>query len=92
MLMEMTQQYYQWNFICVHAKKFYNIRFRKYNFFNSTDYDDGFVAYINGTEIARANINGSPAFDQGTIIDHEAQIYNGGIPDRFPISDFNSIC
>ena len=56
------------------------------------DYDDGFVAYINGTEIARANINGSPpAFDQGTIIDHEAQIYNGGNPDRFPISDFNSI-
>jgi hypothetical protein len=56
------------------------------------DYDDGFVAYINGTEIARANINGSPpAFDQGTIIDHEAQIYNGGIPDRFSISDFNSI-
>ena len=56
------------------------------------DYDDGFVAYINGTEIARANINGSPpAFNQGTIIDHEAQIYNGGIPDRFSISDFNSI-
>ena len=56
------------------------------------DYDDGFVAYINGTEIARANINGSPpAFDQGTIIDHEAQIYNGGNPDRFSISDFNSI-
>ena len=56
------------------------------------DYDDGFVAYINGTEIARANINGSPpSFDQGTIIDHEAQIYNGGIPDRFSISDFNSI-
>ena len=24
------------------------------------DYDDGFIAYINGVEIARANINGSP--------------------------------
>ena len=24
------------------------------------DYDDGFVAYINGNEVARANINGSP--------------------------------
>ena len=50
-----------------------------------------FIAYINGTEIARAISMALPAFDQGTIIDHEAQIYNGGIPDRFPISDFNSI-
>ena len=24
------------------------------------DYDDGFVAYINGVEVARANINGTP--------------------------------
>ena len=62
------------------------------SFILDIDYDDGFVAYINGIEIARANINGSPpTFDQGTIIDHEAQIYIGGIPDRFPISDFNSI-
>ncbi|MDG2265671.1 MAG: lamin tail domain-containing protein, partial [Candidatus Marinimicrobia bacterium] len=56
------------------------------------DYDDAFVAYINGIEIARANINGvPPPFNASTNQDHEAQMYNGGIPDRFTISDFSSI-
>lgn len=56
------------------------------------DYDDAFVAYINGIEVARANINGvPPAFNASTIQDHEAQIYNGGLPNRFTISDFSSI-
>ncbi len=26
-------------------------------------YDDGFVAYLNGTEVARANVTGTPGFD-----------------------------
>ena len=30
------------------------------------DYDDGFVAYINGTEVARANINGTPPIYNST--------------------------
>lgn len=52
------------------------------------DYDDGFVAYLNGNEVARANINGSPpAFDTGTLTDHEAQMYSGGKPDRFVIDE-----
>ena len=56
------------------------------------DYDDAFVAYINGQEVARANIIGSPpTFDSGTITDHEAQLYSGGKPERFIISNFNSI-
>ena len=56
------------------------------------DYDDAFVAYINGVEIARANINGvPPPFNSGTSQDHEAQMYSGGIPDRFLISNFSSI-
>ncbi|MFK8061464.1 MAG: lamin tail domain-containing protein, partial [Polaribacter sp.] len=56
------------------------------------DYDDAFVAYINGNEVARANINGTPpVFNAGTITDHEAKIYAGGKPERFLISDFNSI-
>ena len=55
------------------------------------DYDDAFVAYINGNEVARANINGAPpAYNSGTITDHEAQIYSGGRPERFLISDFSS--
>lgn len=55
------------------------------------DYDDAFVAYINGHEVARANIVGTPpTYNAGTITDHEAQIYSGGIPERFIISDLNS--
>mgnify|MGYP001591890765 FL=1 len=56
------------------------------------DYDDGFVAYINGVEVARANINGvPPSFNASSNQDHEAQIHAGGLPDRFLISDFSSI-
>jgi hypothetical protein len=56
------------------------------------DYDDAFVAYINGIEVARANIIGvPPAFNASTNQDHEAQMYGGGLPNRFTISDFSSI-
>jgi hypothetical protein len=55
------------------------------------DYDDAFVVYINGNEVARANIIGTPpAYNSGTITDHEAQIYTGGKPERFLITDFSS--
>ncbi len=57
------------------------------------DYDDAFVAYINGVEVARANIVGvPPPYNSDNIsTEHEAQIYGGGLPDRFTISDFSSI-
>ena len=29
-------------------------------------YDDGFVAYINGTEVARRNASGTPAWNSGS--------------------------
>lgn len=51
------------------------------------DYDDGFIAYLNGVEIARANMDGDfPAFDAITPIDREAQMYNGGLPVPFTLS------
>jgi len=41
------------------------------------DYDDAFVAYLNGVEIARANIEGNPPlFNTETITDHEATLYS----------------
>jgi hypothetical protein len=62
------------------------------SFILDLDYDDAFVAYINGNEVARANINGTPpAYNSGTITDHEAQMYSGGNPERFLITDFTSI-
>ena len=53
------------------------------------DYDDGFVAYLNGSEIARANIGSPgdhPSWDQTTPTDHEALLYQGLTPESFSIS------
>lgn len=56
------------------------------------DYDDGFVAYLNGQEIARANINGlNPEYNAPTLTDHEAQIYSGGLPDRFTLDNIDGL-
>lgn len=54
----------------------------------SMDYDDGFIAYLNGIEIARSSNmpSGTPDFNTVTETDHEAQMYNGGNPDVFPLS------
>jgi len=51
------------------------------------DYDDGFIAYLNGVEIARSFMNsGSNSFNQGSNGLHEALIYQGLAPESFPIS------
>lgn len=58
------------------------------------DYDDAFVAYINGVEVARANITsqGPPMFNQpADNYDHEAQMYQGNDPDRFELGDLAGI-
>lgn len=52
------------------------------------DYDDAFVAYINGHEIARANIGTvgiRPSYSTYASNYHEAQMYSGGKPERFLI-------
>jgi len=58
------------------------------------DYDDAFVAYLNGTEIARANIGTKgtvPAYTQTASSNHEAVMYSGGAPDVFPISNIRTL-
>ncbi|MBT3250469.1 MAG: hypothetical protein HN729_05755 [Candidatus Marinimicrobia bacterium] len=50
------------------------------------DYDDAFVAYLNGVEIARANIGTPgvyPSYDQGSDSWREALMYSGGLPESF---------
>ena len=50
------------------------------------DYDDGFIAYINGVEIARNNLGsvGQPAaYNLLASASHEAQLYQNGLPDQF---------
>lgn len=48
------------------------------------DYDDAYVAYVNGVEISRSdNIVGeNPPFDAEIDDDHEAQLYQGEYPDE----------
>ena len=46
------------------------------------DYDDGFVAYLNGTEIARGNMS-STGYNDLASGSHEAKMYDGGTPDEF---------
>ena len=51
----------------------------------NADYDDGYVAYLNGTEISRSyNLPESGSivpFDETTTYDHEASLYDGGVPE-----------
>ncbi|MCD4691329.1 MAG: CotH kinase family protein, partial [Calditrichales bacterium] len=64
------------------------------NCFLHIDYDDGFVAYLNNSEIVRANIGSvgtPPPYDQLTNTDHEAQMYLGGSPDEFEVENIQSI-
>ena len=50
------------------------------------DYDDGFVAYLNGQEIARNLVSGDvPAFNQSSDGNHEALLYQGYGPERFEV-------
>jgi len=58
------------------------------------DYDDAFVAYINGVEIARANIGTlgvPPPYSQGADSWAEAVLYQGGEPDYFMIDSVQSL-
>lgn len=55
------------------------------------DFDDAFVAYLNGTEIARQGIGkkGEPvAFDKVADLLHEAVIIKGRAPESYDITEF----
>jgi len=59
------------------------------------DYDDAFVAYLNGVEVARDNI-GQPGDDTpynqpADNAGHEASIYGGGVAEQFEIASIGSI-
>ena len=51
------------------------------------DYDDAYVAYLNGYEIARSGISGSrPTYDQFANSLHEASLYQGFYPEETILS------
>lgn len=50
------------------------------------DYDDAFVAYLNGVEVARRNIGAfgdHPAYNALAYEEHEAQLYQQGSPEFY---------
>ena len=52
------------------------------------DYDDAFVAYLNGVEIARSNIGVPgviPNYNEGAYEWHETVMFDGGYPEDFDI-------
>ena len=56
------------------------------------DFDDGFIAHINGVEVARSNmLEATPSFNSTAIVDREATIYLSGQPTRFAINDFQAV-
>ncbi len=55
----------------------------------NADYDDAFVAYLNGQEIARANIGVQgdiPSFDAETTYFTEARLYRNARPENFMLT------
>ncbi len=57
------------------------------------DYDDGFVAYLNGVEIARVNLGtpgNFPIWNEYAPLSHEAVLYQNQYPDSFHL-DYNKV-
>jgi len=54
------------------------------------DFDDGFVAYLNGTELARFHMGEAgtaTAWNQPSDALHEASLYQGQLPERFVLEE-----
>lgn len=53
------------------------------------DYDDGFIAYLNGEEIARSNMEPGefPPYYAGVLEDREAKLYDGGDLAKFVVNE-----
>lgn len=61
------------NYVTVYMRKTFTNDFASINsMVFSIDYDDGFVAYLNGTEIERENVSGDPAYNVSSSGGHEA--------------------
>ena len=56
------------------------------------DYDDAFVAYVNGVEVCRRNIGGNPpTYNSVPYTDHESAIYRNEMPDRETITSLDGL-
>ena len=62
--------------------------------FLHVDFDDGFVAYLNGVEITRQNLGNSGefiAYNRGADNTTEANMYSGGLPYAFQLNELSNL-
>lgn len=75
------------NTIAVYIRKSFTLpagfHYREVNL--QVDYDDGFVAYLNGREIGRSQVNGTPTWNSSATGNHEAAIVFGGKPENITL-------
>ena len=78
----------QGNYVTVYMRKLFTINDKENvtDLLLSIDFDDGFVAYLNGNEVTRSNISGSHDRNTPASSYHEA-----GIPVPYDISSFKGI-
>ncbi|MEN8247778.1 MAG: CotH kinase family protein [Bacteroidota bacterium] len=57
------------------------------------DYDDGYIAYLNGVEVARRNLGTIqfPQYDQPSLELHESLLYQGLVPESLYIDKENLV-
>ncbi len=79
------------NVLSIYVRKTFTVQRPQdvHRLFLHVDFDDGFIAYLNGVETARANM-GEPnqffAYNTPATAGHEAQIYQGQSPPLFEIN------
>ncbi|KAA3653667.1 MAG: hypothetical protein DWQ10_18250 [Calditrichaeota bacterium] len=81
---------------CIYLRQFFSIKDADAvaKLLLHIDYDDAFVAYLNGVEVARANVGTTgtpPAFDLSATRAREAEMYRGGDPELFDLDAFRNI-
>jgi hypothetical protein len=54
-------------------------------------YDDGFVAYLNGTEVARENVSGNPPRYNRTAVRSAGNVDKNDVPDSFNLNEHLSL-
>lgn len=84
------------NSLCLYYRKSFNVNdvseIRRLIF--HIDYDDAFVAYLNGNEVARKNLSSAgehPAWNAPADEPREARMYSGGNAEEFVLDDYLNV-
>ncbi|MFH0733812.1 MAG: CotH kinase family protein [bacterium] len=84
------------NTISLYLRKTFNIQDTAgiADAFLHIDFDDGFVAYLNGVELTRQNLGNNGefiAYNRGADNSSEANMYSGGLPYAFQLNELTDL-